>query len=152
MNFAELLDKLKAKHEVLESKEDLGVLNAWVTPKKIKDIISFLKNEMGFNQLSFVTAVDLMASNNIEMVYRLFSYEAKTDVVIKVKLDRVKPEIETISGIFSTANWHERETAEMFGVTFLNHPDKNRLLLPDGIDKPLLKDFKCADMVPLPKA
>lgn len=151
MNFTELLDKLKARHEVLESKEDLGVLNAWVSPKNIKNVITYLKNELGFSQLSFVTAVDLMAANHIEMVYRLFSYETRSEVVIKVKLDRVKPEMETISGIFKTADWHERETAEMFGVNFLNHPDKNRLLLPDGIEMPLRKDFKCADMVPLPK-
>ncbi len=151
MIFTEILDKLKAKHEVLESKEDLGVLNAWVSAKKIKEVIGFLKNDMQFGQLSFVTAVDLMAANNIEMVYRLFSYETKSDVVIKVKLDRAKPEIETITSIFSTADWHERETSEMFGVKFLNHPDPNRLLLPDGIDMPLRKDFKCADMTPLPK-
>lgn len=151
MNFTEILDKLKAKHEVLESKEDLGVLNAWIAPGKIRSVIEFLKNEMRFDQLSFVTAVDLIADNNIEMVYRLFSYETKSDIAVKVKLDRAKPEIETITGIFAAANWHERETAEMFGVTFFNHPDPNRLLLPDGIDMPLRKDFKCADMVPLPK-
>jgi|ERR1035437_4062226 NADH-quinone oxidoreductase subunit C len=152
MNFTEILDKLKAGHEVLESKEDLGVLNAWVAPKKIRDVIGFLKDDMHFNQLSFVTAVDLPITNNIEVVYRLFSYETKDNVVIKVKLDRVKPEIETITGIFATANWHERETAEMFGMKFINHPDPNKLLLPDGIEAPLRKDFTCADMVPLPKA
>lgn len=151
MTFTEILDILKAKHEVLESKEDLGVLNAWVSPKKIKAVMEFLKNDLKFDQLNFVTAVDLMAANTIEVVYRLFSYETKSDIVIKLKLDRAKPELESISSIFATANWHERETAEMFGITLLNHPDPNRLLLPDGIDMPLRKDFKCDDMVPLPK-
>ncbi|MEI7542428.1 MAG: NADH-quinone oxidoreductase subunit C [bacterium] len=151
MNFTEVLEKLKAKNEVLESKDEMGVLNVWVSAKTIKNVITFLKNDMQFDQLSFVTAVDLMINNHIEMVYRLFSYETKTEIVIKVKLDRVRPEIETISDIFSTANWHERETSEMFGVKFINHPDPNRLLLPDGVDMPLRKDFKSDDMIPLPK-
>jgi NADH-quinone oxidoreductase subunit C len=151
MNHQEILEKLKAKIEIPESKEDLSVLNAWVSPKNIRTAAEYLKNEMKFDQLSFVTAVDQPVDNRIELIYQFFSYAASDDVVIRVKLDRAKAEIETISDIFMTANWHERETAEMFGVVFLNHPDPNRLLLPDGIEMPLRKDFKNQDMIPLPK-
>ena len=152
MSFQELLNKLQAKGLVTESKEDLSVLNAWVEPSKIKEAVSYAKDAMGFTQLSFVTAVDRMAENNMEVIYRLFNYDTAEDIVLRVKLERAAPKIETVSGIFRTADWHERETAEMFGITFLNHPDHNRLLLPDGVDAPLRKDFKHEDYEPLPKS
>jgi NADH-quinone oxidoreductase subunit C len=151
MNHQEILEKIKSKHEVLESKEDLGVLNAWVSPKKVKQVMEFLKTELKFNQLSFVSAADQIAANNIEVIYQLFSYETGDNVVIKSKLDRAIPEIDSVSAVFKTAEWHERETAEMFGVSFIGLMDKNNLLLPDGIIAPLRKDFKHADMIPLPK-
>ncbi len=151
MSFQELLNKLQAKGLVTESKEDLSVLNAWIEPAKIKEAVSFAKNEMGFTQLSFVTAVDRMAENIVEVIYRLFNYETNEDIVLRVKLERAAPKVESICGLFRTADWHERETAEMFGITFLNHPDPNRLLLPDGVMAPLRKDFADADYEPLPK-
>ncbi|MCE5299655.1 MAG: NADH-quinone oxidoreductase subunit C [Spirochaetia bacterium] len=152
MTHTELLEKLQAKHRITESKEDLGVLNAAVGAGAFKSVIKTLKEELGYTQLNFVTAIDWPANNNIEVIYRLYNYDTNSDAVIRVKLDRTKPEIATISDIFSTANWHERETAEMFGITFLGHPDPNRLILPDGVIAPLRKDYKDAAMIPLPKA
>ena len=152
MNHQEILEKLKAKIEVTESKEDLGILNAWVGPRKVKQAVEFLKNGLKLNQLSFVTAVDRPAANTIELVIRMCSYETGDEVVIKSKLDRAKPEADSVSELFKTAEWHERETSEMFGISFIGLKDKNNLLLPDGIIAPLRKDFKHPDMVPLPKA
>jgi NADH:ubiquinone oxidoreductase subunit C len=64
--------------------------------------------------------------------------------VVKVKVEKVNPAIETVSDIWQTANFHEREVYEMFGVNFLNHPDLRLLILPDGWEgkNPLLKDFE----------
>ncbi len=151
MTHQEILDKIKTKIEVTESKEDMGILNCWVAPKNLKPVIGFLKAEMKFDQLNFLTAVDLPAANVIEAVYRLFSYASSDSVAIKVKLDRAKPEIESVSSLYITAEWHEREAAEMFGISFMGLKDKNNLLLPEGIIAPLRKDFKHADMIPLPK-
>ena len=92
-----------------------------------------------------------MQNNIIEVVYIFYSWESRDKVTIRVKLDRDKPEIDTISDIFKTAEWHERETYEMFGVKFLNHPDLRPLLLPEGIEMPLRKDFKNEDMEKLPE-
>lgn len=151
MNYQDILEKIKAKYEIIESKEDLGVLNAWVSKENIKSVIGFLKDELKSSQLSFVSALDRPAENVIEIVYRIFSYETADDAVIRVKLDRAKPVIDSVSDIFKTAIWHERETAEMFGVDFTGLADKNNLLLPDGIIAPLRKDFKDPDMISLPK-
>jgi NADH:ubiquinone oxidoreductase subunit C len=78
------------------------------------------------------------------MVYFLSSTKYRHNIVVKSKLDRNNPEIETVSNIWRTAELHEREVYEMFGVKFLNHPDLRLLILPDGWEgkKPMLKDFE----------
>ena len=78
------------------------------------------------------------------MVYHLSSVKHRHNIVIKSKLDRSNPEIETVSHIWKTAEFHEREVYEMFGVNFLNHPDLRLLILPDGWEgrNPLRKDFE----------
>ncbi|MCX8093495.1 MAG: NADH-quinone oxidoreductase subunit C [Candidatus Goldbacteria bacterium] len=151
MNYQEILEKIKTKVEPIYYKEDLGVLNAEVKPSDIKKVISFLKDELKFDWLNFITAIDWPENQNIEIIYYLYSNITKDKVVIRVKLDRNNPTIDTITDIFKTAEWHERETAEMFGVKFLNHPYPKRLLTIDGMDAPLRKDFKCDDLKPLPK-
>ena len=78
------------------------------------------------------------------MVYHLESTTYRHQLVVKVQLDRNKPEIETVSHIWRTAEFNEREAYEMFGVNFLNHPDLRLLILPDGWEgrNPMRKDFE----------
>ena len=80
----------------------------------------------------------------LTMVYHLSSTKYRHNIVIKSKLDRNKPEIETASLLWKTADFHEREVYEMFGVNFLNHPDLRLLILPDGWEgkNPMRKDFE----------
>lgn len=151
MNYQELLEKIKTKVEPVYSKEDLGILNAEIKPSDVRITLTFLKEELSFDWMNFITAIDWMANNCIEVIYQLYSNATKDKVVIRVKLDRSNPGIETVSDIYRTAEWHERETAEMFGIKFINHPNPARLLTIDGMDTPLRKDFKCNDVIPLPK-
>lgn len=78
------------------------------------------------------------------MVYHLSSTIYRHNIVIKSVLKTDKPEIETVSHIWKTAEFHEREAYEMFGVDFLNHPDLRLLILPDGWEgrNPMRKDFE----------
>lgn len=94
-----------------------------------------------FDYLFCLTCVDW--KTHLTMVYHLSSTKYRHNMVVKVKLDRNKPEIETVSHIWRTAEFHEREVFEMFGVNFLNHPDLRLLILPDGWEgkNPLRKDF-----------
>jgi len=91
-----------------------------------------------------LTCVDW--KTHLTMVYYLTSTDHHQPLVIKIKLDRNKPEIETVSQIWRTAEFHEREVYEMFGVRFLNHPDLRLLILPDGWEgkNPMRKDFEDA--------
>lgn len=112
-----------------------------------KDWLPFatqLRNEdsLFFNYLFCLTCIDW--KTHLTMVYHLSSTKYRHNIVIKSKLDRNKPEIETVSHFWRTADFHEREVYEMFGVNFLNHPDLRLLILPDGWEgkNPMRKDFE----------
>lgn len=95
-----------------------------------------------FDYLFCLTCVDW--KSHLTMVYHLTSTVYRHHMVIKSKLDADQPAIETVSDIWQTANFHEREVYEMFGVNFINHPDLRLLILPDGWEgkNPLRKDFE----------
>ncbi len=103
-----------------------------------------LRNDpiLRMDYLFCLTCVDW--KTHLTMVYHLTSTGHRQPLVIKVNLDRNKPEIETVSPIWRTAEFHEREVYELFGVNFLNHPDLRLLILPDGWEgkNPMRKDFE----------
>ncbi|HDT14708.1 MAG TPA: NADH-quinone oxidoreductase subunit C [Firmicutes bacterium] len=151
MNFQEILSKIKEKHEVLEHKEDLGILNAWIAKEKIRGVLSYMKEELDFDLMNFMSAVDYIENNIIEVIYRVYSNNTGDAAVLRVKLERNSPEIETVSDIYKAAEAMEREAAEMFGVKFKGHPDPRKLLLTDDVVNPLRKDFEHPEHNPMPK-
>ena len=111
------------------------------------DWMPFAKNlrnspDLNFDYLFCLTCVDW--KTHLTMVYHLESTQYRHTIVVKAKLDRNKPEIDAVSQIWRTADFHEREVYELFGVNFLNHPDLRLLILPDGWEGkfPLRKDFE----------
>ena len=119
-------------------------LNVIVDPKEWKSFAKQLRSTSGldFDYLFCVTCIDW--KTHLTMVYHLTSTTHRHNMVVKSKLDRNNPEIETVSDIWRTAEFHEREQYEMFGVKFLNHPDLRLLILPDGWEGkfPMRKDFE----------
>lgn len=95
-----------------------------------------------FDYLFCLTCIDW--KTHLTMVYHLSSTKYRYNIVIKSKLDRNKPEIGSVCKIWKTAEFHEREVYEMFGVNFINHPDLRLLILPDGWEgrNPMRKDFE----------
>jgi NADH:ubiquinone oxidoreductase subunit C len=95
-----------------------------------------------FDYLFCLTCIDW--KTHLTMVYHLSSTKYRHNIVVKAQLDKDNPQIESVSKIWRTANFHEREVYEMFGVNFLNHPDLRLLILPDGWEgkNPMLKDFE----------
>ncbi|MBI5525792.1 MAG: NADH-quinone oxidoreductase subunit C, partial [Deltaproteobacteria bacterium] len=80
--------------------------------------------------------------DSIHVAYVVTSYKLKRQFVLKVKLDREKPVVDTVESVWLAANWHERETYDLLGVQFAGHPDLRRLLLPDDwVGYPLRKDY-----------
>jgi len=118
-------------------------LNVNVEVAEWKSFAQQLRNNdhLSFDFLFSLTCIDW--KTHLTMVYHLESTRYRHNMVVKIKLDTVTPEVETVSDIWQTANFHEREVYELFGVNFLNHPDLRLLILPDGWEgkNPLRKDF-----------
>lgn len=119
-------------------------LNVTIAPQDWLLLAGQLRNEASlfFDHLFCLTCIDW--KTHFTMVYHLSSTKFRHNIVVKAKLDYTIPEIETVSHIWQTANFHEREVYEMFGVNFLNHPDLRLLILPDGWEGkyPMRKDFE----------
>lgn len=97
-----------------------------------------------FDMLSCLTGIDNgPESATLEVVYNLYSIPFHHHLAIKVVLPRENPEIDSIASIWKTADWHEREAFDMYGINFLGHPDLRRILMPaDWEGYPLRKDYK----------
>ncbi len=91
-----------------------------------------------------ITGVDWIKEGELEAVYDFSRYDFDLcRIVVRARTSRSNPVLPTITGVYSGANWHERETHDFFGITFEGHPHLIPLLLPEDADfHPLLKDFK----------
>ncbi|HET6542271.1 MAG TPA: NADH-quinone oxidoreductase subunit C [Chryseolinea sp.] len=96
-----------------------------------------------FDMLSCITGIDNgVQAATMEVVYNLYSIPFNHHLMVKVILPRDHAEVDTVSHIWRTANWHEREIFDMYGVNFKNHPDLRRILMPaDWEGHPLRKDY-----------
>ena len=113
-----------------------------VSKENLLETVENLKTDVNaqFDVLISVSGVD--KSECFEVVYHLFSSITNKNIVLKVKLDKKNPVVDTLSNVFSAANWHERETYDLFGIEFNGHPNLERILLPkDWIGHPLRKDY-----------
>ena len=130
---------------ILNVEEYRGDVTVTLKRDGLLQVCTFLRDdpEYSFRFLADVTAVDYKDKTpRFVMVYHLLSHEHNRRLRLKVPLEDEKPEIETVTGIWATADWHERETYDLLGVNFLNHPDLRRILLPDHWDCfPLRKDY-----------
>ena len=118
-------------------------LNVNIEPNDWKTLATKLKSTeaLYFDYLFCLTCVDW--KTHLTMVYHLSSTKHRHTIVVKSKLDRTTPVIETVCDIWRTAEFHEREVFEMFGVEFKNHPDLRKLILPDDwVGFPLRKDYE----------
>ena len=122
---------------------DRGELTLEIAPAKITSVCGFLKYDQKFVRLSTVTAVDRFpAEPRFEVVYHLHSIERNERVRLKCRLPGAGPVIDSVTSVWRSANWYEREVFDLFGIQFLNHPDLRRIMMPDEWEgHPLRKDY-----------
>ncbi len=158
-----------------------GQLSVEVKREAIVEVCKLLKEdpELGFNFLSDVCGADMLSFENASsrkaylaveqefrpeevpveerfiVVYQLTSLSNKTRVRLKVKVDGENPVCPSVTSVYPSANWYERETFDMFGITFEGHPDMRRMYMPEEYEYyPLRKDFPLMGVpgsIPLPR-
>lgn len=115
-----------------------------IAPEKILEVCRFLKEEpeFSFNYLADLTGVHYPAREEpLEVVYHLFSIKHRRRLRLKVRV-REGEAVESVSSVWRTANWHEREAYDLVGIGFRNHPDLRRILLPEEWEgHPLRKEY-----------
>ena len=137
--------KLKAKFSdsILEVVEYRGETTVTVKKEDVVAISTFLKKDLGFNFLTDLCGVDLLGqSPRFLVVYHLQNLATKERLRLKAPVTEEDPRVETVSTVWGTANWHERECWDLVGITFDGHPDLRRILMTDDwVGHPLRKDY-----------
>ena len=129
-------DKLQRKIEFR------GETTFVILPADLREVAKFCRDELGLDYLLDITSVDNFGEEpRFEIVYELYSMALATHLRLKLSLSE-DVEAPTVSDIWPTANWHEREIYDMMGIRFANHPDLRRILMWDGYPYfPLRKEF-----------
>lgn len=145
-------------HQAIEAKfgtESATIINPQslqpillIPSSHLLEICQFLKDgkDLFFDYLASITAIDNgLDKGNIDVLYHLTSIPYQRNCILKVRIPREieKATLPSVSKIWQTANWHEREAFDLVGVVFEGHPDLRRILLPnDWVGHPLRKDYQ----------
>src|SRR4030067_2748694 len=131
--------------EIVSSGVFRNELTLQVKKESVVEVARFLKEnkELDFDFLSDLCGVDRVETDGVfEVVYHLYSIYKNHRVRLKSPITSSDPCISTVTGIWNTANWHERETFDMYGIKFDGHPDLRKILTPDDFEgHPLRKDY-----------
>jgi NADH-quinone oxidoreductase subunit C len=144
-DFKNLLVNQFGESTVLSIDENATPKALMVDGNQIVEICRFLheSDQTYFDLLSCLTGLDNgPEKDTMEVIYNLYSIPLEHSLMLKVLLKRANPSIESVSSIWQTANWHEREAFDLFGIQFANHPDLRRILMPaDWVGHPMRLDY-----------
>lgn len=129
---------------VVEATEGAGEQTVEVVPERVAEVARWLKEgPLAFTLLSGITCADFPEDERrLRVAYHLFSLASGHRARLRVRTGADGPELPTVTGVWSTADWHEREVYDMFGVRFAGHPDLARILMPlDWEGHPLRRDY-----------
>jgi NADH-quinone oxidoreductase subunit C len=127
----------------VEASQDRGEVTLVIPSEKLLEICRHLKEKEGFDRLCTVTAVDWHPLEpRFEVVYHLHAVRARQRLRLKCRVGGETPSIDSVYSVWKSADWYEREVFDLFGITFRNHPNLKRILMPDDWQgHPLRKDY-----------
>jgi NADH-quinone oxidoreductase subunit C len=150
MTSQDIFDTLeKSFSEKLQSKTEFrGETTYTISATDLREIAKFCRDKLSFDYLLDITSIDNFGEEpRFEIIYHLYSMPNAASLRLKLKRSEEPGAIETVSDIWPTANWHEREIYDMMGIKFDGHPDLRRILMWDGYPYfPLRKDFPLAGL------
>jgi NADH-quinone oxidoreductase subunit C len=145
MTHQELLDGFdKGFGGKIQNKTEFrGETSFTIAASDLHEIAKFCRDELSFDYLLDITSIDNFGEEpRFEIVYHLYSMPHAAHLRLKLKVPEERSGVDTVSDIWPTANWHEREAYDMMGIKFDGHPDLRRILMWDGyLFFPLRKDF-----------
>jgi NADH-quinone oxidoreductase subunit C len=145
MTSQEALESLSSSFsEKIHNKTEFrGEITCTISANDLREIAKFCRNELSFDYLIDITSIDNFGEEpRFEIVYHLYSMPHASHLRLKLKVPEEAGAVDTVSHIWPTANWHEREIYDMMGIKFNGHPDLRRILMWDGYPFfPLRKDF-----------
>lgn len=136
----------KFPQAVVETNDFRGEQTIVLHPASLIAVCAYLKKNLHYTYLSSVTAVDwLERIPRYDVVYHLLSIPDQNELRLKVRVGQKgedHPSVPTVTGVWPTANWFEREVYDLFGILFAGHPDLRRIVMPmDWTTHPLRKDY-----------
>jgi NADH-quinone oxidoreductase subunit C len=144
-DFSEIVQNFSLENGYPEvSFDEISFYKRMVIPREqLLVVAKTLRDKFYFDELIDTVSIDRFTEQNrFELIYNIWSNKHKTRLFIRVKLDSKKPEIDSLTSIWQTANWQEREAYDMMGIIFINHPDLRRIYMNDGYEYfPLRKDY-----------
>jgi NADH-quinone oxidoreductase subunit C len=145
MTGQELLNRFTNTFEgKIQSKTEFrGETTCIIAADDVREIAKFCRDELSFDYLIDITSIDNFGEEpRFEIVYHLYSMPHGVHLRLKLKVPEETGALDTVSDIWPTANWHEREIYDMMGIKFNGHPDLRRILMWEGYPYfPLRKDF-----------
>ena len=145
MTGEELLDSLSKSfgEKIQHQTEFRGETTFTISAGDLRETGKFCRNELSFDYLLDVTSIDNFGEEaRFEIVYHLYSMPHGVHLRLKLRVSEDVSAVDTVSDVWPTANWHEREIYDMMGIKFNGHPDLRRILMWDGYPYfPLRKDF-----------
>jgi NADH-quinone oxidoreductase subunit C len=145
-SLSSIVSAISGKFKVLQNTEFRGETTLHMERTEIKDLARFCKDELGFTYLLDLSGVDNFgAEPRFEVVYELYHFGDGLHLRLKISVSEDELEVPTVSDIWATADWHEREAYDMYGMKFSGHPELTRILMWEGYPfHPLRKDFPLA--------
>lgn len=150
MKPSEAIEKLRAEFAdaIGPVTEFRGEYSVMVARERILDVSRYLREECGFDMLTDVAGVDHYGEDpRFQVVYHLYSMTTKQMLRLKVGIPEDDLVVDSVVSVWRTADWHEREAYDMFGIRFRGHPNLKRILMWEGYPyHPLRKDFPLAGL------
>lgn len=137
------ISALESHFKVLSKVDFRGETSLSIESERIAEICLFCRDTLGFNFLTDLSGLDHFGEDpRFEVVYELYNMERGEWLRLKAKVSEDHPELPSVTSVWPTADWHEREAFDMYGIRFKGHPDLRRILMWEGYPfHPLRKDF-----------